>query len=93
MSEINSSNQSLTNILDKLGINFRDLDDPKMIGIIGSDELLSSRVQDLMDFVTACKHYGDLHEQDIDAILSSAGVSSYVKNYIRYNKEPFVNQD
>ena len=79
--------------LDKLGINFRDLDDPKMIGIIGSDDLLSSRVQDLMDFVTACKHYGDLHEQDIDAILSSAGVSSYVKNYIRYNKEPFVNQN
>jgi hypothetical protein len=44
-----------------------------------------------MNFVTACKYYGDLHEQDIDAVLSAAGVSSYVKNYIKYNKETFDN--
>ena len=79
--------------LDNLGISYRDLNDPKLIGVLGSDEELSTRVQDLMDLVTACKHYGSLHEQDIDAILSAAGVSSYVKEYVRLHKEPFVIQE
>ena len=77
--------------LDQLGMSYKDLEDPRYIGIIGSDEALSSKVEDLMNFVTACKYYGDLHEQDIDAVLSAAGVSSYVKNYIKYNKEAFDN--
>lgn len=77
--------------LEELGMSYKDLEDPKFIGIIGSDEALSSKAEDLMNFVTACKYYGDLHEQDIDAVLSAAGVSSYVKNYIKYNKEAFDN--
>ena len=72
--------------LERLGMKYSDLDDPKVLGIVDTNEELSSRLRDLMNFVASNKYFGDLHEQDIDAALSAAGVSTYIKDYIRYNK-------
>ena len=75
--------------LENLGLKFSDLGDPKIIGVVDSDEELSSRLTDLMNFVSSCKYFGDLNEQDIDAVLSAAGVSTYIKDYVKYNKPVF----
>jgi len=75
--------------LENLGMKYGDLDNPDVIGVVGSNEELESKLNDLMDFVTSCQHYGDLNEQDIDAVLSAVGVTSYIKDYIKYNRPAF----
>ena len=81
----------MTRGLDNLDISYKDLGGAEFIGVIGSDEDLSKRMTDLMNLTTTLKHYGDLNEQDIDAVLSAVGITSYVKNYIKMNK-PTWNQ-
>ena len=77
--------------LEDLGMKFTDLNNPDVLGIVDSNKDLQSKLQDIMNLVSSCKHFGDLEEQDIDAVLSAVGVSSYIKNYIKNNKEPFTN--
>jgi len=75
--------------LEDLGMKYGDLDDPSVIGVVDSDEELSSKLNDLMNFVSSCQYFGDLNKQDIDAVLSAAGISTYIKDYIHYNKPVF----